>query len=182
MKEIVLNPPIALATSRTTFPCPLAPHNTKSPISPRLGWAPHELRHRGMARLADALSPNYICQGQPKNLDVEPQTTVIHVPHVQLKLLFPGKAVASVHLHPPGNARPHLMTASLERGVSGQVFGEQRPRADQTHIPLEYVPDLRQLIEARAAKEPSQRREPLFVDKQFSSLIADVGHRAELEK
>src|ERR1035438_3389615 len=122
MKEIVSNPPIALATSRTTFPCPLAPHNTKSSISPRLGWAAHELRHRGMARLADALSPQHLQHRLPENLDVQPQAPMIHVPHVQLKLLFPCKAVASVHLHPPCNTRPHLMTASLERRVSGQVF------------------------------------------------------------
>src|ERR1035437_2082304 len=119
MKEIFLNPPIALATSRTTFPCRLAPHNTKSPISPRLGWAPQELRHRGMARLADALSPQYLQHRHPQNLGIKPQAPMIHVPHVQLELLFPCKAVASVHLHPPGHTRLHLMTASLERGVSG---------------------------------------------------------------
>src|ERR1019366_4647738 len=109
MKEIVLNPPIALATSRTTFPCPLAPHHTKSPISPQLGWAPLELRHRGMARLADSLSPQHLQHRHPQNLGIQPQAPMIHVPHVQLKFLFPCQAVASVHLHPSANTRPYLM-------------------------------------------------------------------------
>src|ERR1035437_914413 len=155
MKEIVLNPPIALATSRTTFPCPLAPHNTKSPISPRLGWAPHELRHCGVARLADSISPKHLQHRHPENLGIQPKAPMIHVPHVQLKLLFPGKAVAAVHLRPAGNTRLHFVATLLERGVSGQVFGEQRPRANQTQIPLEYVPKCWELVETGAAQQPA---------------------------
>src|ERR1035437_2384866 len=92
MKEIVPNPPIALATSRTTFPWPPAPHNTKSLISPRLGRPSQELRHRGMARLADTLSPKHLQHRQPQNPGVQPQAPMIDIPHVQLKLLFPRKA------------------------------------------------------------------------------------------
>src|ERR1035437_9077475 len=157
MKEIFLNPPIALATSRTTFPCPLAPHNTKSPISPRLGWAPQELRHRGMARLADTLSPQYLQHRHPQDLDIKRKAPMIHVPHVQLELLFPSEAVASVHLRPSGDTWLHLVALAFERGVSGQVFGEQRARPDQAHIAIEHAPKCRELVETGDTQQPAVR-------------------------
>src|ERR1039457_7346955 len=95
-----------------------------------------------MARRAYAISPKHLQQRQPQDLGIQPRTPMIHVPHVQFELLFPRKAVASIDLHPPGNTRPHLMTTSLERGVSRQVFEEQRPRADQTHRSEEHTSEL----------------------------------------
>src|SRR5208283_2412700 len=182
MKKIVADPPIAFATSRTTFPCPLAPHNTKSAISPHLRCAPHELRHRGMTRLADAISPHQSQHREVQDFGIEPEALMIHVPNVQLELLLPGEVVSSVHLRPSSDARLHLVATALESRVSGQVFGKQRSRADQAHIPLEHVPELRQFIEAGAAKEFSQRGQPLLVGQQFPILVAGFDHRAELIK
>ena len=123
----------------------------------------HEFRHGRMSALADAVAAQHLRDRHPENLEVKPDAAIINVPNVQLELLFPGKAVASVHLHPARDTRYHLMPTSLERRISGQVFGKQRPRADETHIAPEYVPELWQFIEARAAKEPSQPREPLCI-------------------
>src|ERR1019366_6914471 len=173
MKEIFLKTPIALATSKTTFPWPPAPHNTRSPISPRLGCAPHELRHGGVAGLADVRSPKHLRHRHPENPGIQPEAQLIHVPHVQLELLLPSETVTAVPLRPAGDSRPHFMTTPLERGVSGRVFGEQGSWTDKAHVALNHVPELRQLIEARASKEPAQRRQPPFVRQQPAAAIAN---------
>src|ERR1019366_206060 len=132
-----------------------------------------------MARVADALWPQHLQRCHPEYLHIEPEAPVVHIPHIRLELLLPSKAVAAIHLRPAGDAGLDLMAAPLERGVSVQVLREQRPRTHQTHVSLEHVPELWQLIETGAAKPPSQRSDPLPVGQEFSSFFADVRHPAE---
>src|ERR1039457_6036766 len=84
-----------------------SPNNTKSPISPRLGWAPGELRHCGVSLLADSVAANDFQHSQPQNLDIQSKAPMIYVPQVQLELPLPGEAVAAVDLGPPRHARLH---------------------------------------------------------------------------
>jgi hypothetical protein len=62
---------------------------------------------------------------------------MIHVPHVQLELPFPGKCVAAVDLSPPGDARFHLVPSALGGCCSaagiGATAGADPPR---TYLPV----------------------------------------------
>jgi len=59
------------------------------------------------------------------------QRAVIDVPDVEREPLLPAQGVAPVDLGPPGYAGAELMTPALLRTVVGEVFGQQRARADQ---------------------------------------------------
>src|ERR1035437_10082886 len=131
MKEIVSNPPIALATSRTTFPCPLAPHNTKSSISPRLGWAAPELRHRGMPRLRDAVKFHNLPQRLAKDVKVKLQTPVIDVPQVEVELLRPAQLVSAIDLGPAGDSGQGIVPPHLLCRVAIEILRQEGTRPNQ---------------------------------------------------
>src|ERR1700676_5756698 len=40
--------------------------------------------------------------------------------------------------------------------ISGKVIQRMRPRSDQAHVPLQYIPQLRELIQAVASQKTSQ--------------------------
>lgn len=107
---------------------------------------------------------------------------MIHVPHVQFKLLFPREAVAAIDLSPPGDAGLDLVATALELGIPGQVFGQQWAGTDEAHITLEDVPELRQLVETTGAQETAERRETPLVGKKHTARVTGGGHRPEFEK
>ncbi len=72
----------------------------------------------------------------------------------------------AVHLRPPRDAGPHLVPQHVLRVALLELLDEVRPlgpRADQRHVALEHVPDLRQLVEVEAAQQPPDRRAPRVV-------------------
>ena len=74
------------------------------------------------------------------------------------------------------------MPAGLLWRIAIQILHEQRPRPYQTHVSTEYVPKLRQLIEARSPEKTSQPRDALFIWQKLALLIALVCHASEFER
>ncbi|OQA22240.1 MAG: hypothetical protein BWY63_00932 [Chloroflexi bacterium ADurb.Bin360] len=74
------------------------------------------------------------------------------------------------------------MTAGLFRRIERQVLHQQRPRADEAHIAAQYVPQLGQLVQARAAKEAAEGRQPFGVGQQIAVGPAQVAHGAKFEE
>jgi hypothetical protein len=60
------------------------------------------------------------------------------------------------------------------------ILGKQRPGTNETHVALQDVERLRELVETRRTEEPSHSSQSLLVRKEIPLLIADVPHRAEL--
>ena len=66
-----------------------------------------------MSIRGDPVAPEHLGDGQGQDFDVQPQAPVIDIPDVKGELLFPGKRVAALDLRPAGNARLHVVAASL---------------------------------------------------------------------
>src|ERR1700722_13571571 len=77
----------------------------------------------------------------------------------------PGFASPSVYLRPPGDPRLHPVTESIlgdnvaEQLVVRLGVGRMRARSYQGHVALEYVQQLRQLVEAQGAQPFTQPRD-----------------------
>ena len=71
---------------------------------------------------------------EEKNFEVEEERTVVDVPDVEAKLLFPRKGVASVHLRPAGDAWTNLVAARLFGRIARKVSRGERARADKGHL------------------------------------------------
>lgn len=72
------------------------------------------------------------------------------------------------------------MSSCLLLGIKGKILHQQRPGADERHITLEYVPELRQLIYGSGAYEFSYLGQALGIREEFAFGIAFVGHGLEL--
>ena len=60
----------------------------------------------------------------------------------------------------PGAARPAKVELGPAPAETGDVVGCQRPRPDRAHVAAKNIDELRQLIEARGAEQPSHPRDP----------------------
>ena len=69
-----------------------------------------------------------------------------------------SKRMAPVHSRPASDAGSHVLSPSLLGSVPIEVLGEERARANQTHVPPQYVPQLGKLVDAGriARKRPSR--------------------------
>src|SRR2546427_506198 len=146
--------------SITTLACPLAPMRTtvgRLAIS-RFAAITGEARHGRVSRSVHSFRAENFHEGEKQNPQVEPERSMIHIPHVEPQTFLPGLRVAAVDLRPAGNARAHLMPADLLGGIEREVLDEQGPRADETHVPAKDVPELRQFVEAVAAHQAARRR------------------------
>src|SRR5947209_19988221 len=84
---------------------------------------------------------------------------VIEVVHDTL--LDARVAAPTVDLRPAGDARLHAVTEHVLRNLLAELIDEHRalgPRADEAHVAAEHVEELRNLVEARAAQPPADRR------------------------
>ena len=107
---------------------------------------------------------------------------MVDIPDVEPKLGFPIESVSSVDLCPAGDAGLHIMTSRLFCVVARDILHEQWARAYQTHVSLQHVPELRQLIETRSAEKGTDAREALHIWEELATLVAVVGHGTEFVK
>ncbi len=143
-------------------------------------FCPHELRSGGTALGADAFAFENLRQRHKEDLDIQPESTVIHIPDVELEFLFPRERVAAVHLRPAGDAGAHFVAACLFRRVTLEVLHQQRARTHQAHIAFKHIEEFRQLIQAGGAQEAPEAGEALLVGQQLTIGVAQVAHAAEL--
>ena len=110
---------------------------------------------------------------------------MLDVPDVELDPVRPRQRRATVNLRPAGQARPDVEPLALPLGVRLDLVAQRRPRPDQAHLAAHDVPELRQLVDRGAAKDPADARDPAVarVDGVAGTLVLGVDdHRAELEQ
>src|SRR5687768_13272928 len=80
--------------------------------------------------------------------------------------IFNARAVGITDLGPSGDARLDYVTLSVEGDLVRQLLhegGPLRSRSDETHVPAQDIPQLRDLIQARLAHEAPNGRNPRIV-------------------
>src|SRR5437867_3071730 len=82
---------------------------------------------------------------------VEPERHLAHVLTVELHPLVETDIGSTADLPQAGQAWLHLKPDQIARPVLIHFARKGWPRADQAHVALEHVEELRQLIEARPA-------------------------------
>src|SRR5690625_551067 len=110
-----------------------------------------------------ALTREHLDQGAGKDLEVEPERAVLHVPEVEGELLLPFQRIAAVDLRPAGDPRPHVMAAPLALTVEWQVLHQQWARPHEAHVAAQDVPELRQLVQRACTEPPPQGSETLCI-------------------
>ena len=110
-----------------------------------------------------------------EDLDVGPEGARPGVPEIEAHHLVEGRAAAPDHL--PESREPRLGLedpAPMPGLVLLELVRKRGSWPDQRHIPAEHVPQLRQLVEARVAKEASDRRDPWIVGEFEESVLAGL--------
>src|SRR5512138_3816034 len=110
-----------------------------------------------------SLSQQYGFDGVEDDEQVERERQVLDVEQVVLQFLqrvFDAGAVGITHLRPTGESRPQNMSLTIEGDLPGQLGDKLRSfraRPDETHVPLEDIPQLRQFVETAAAEKTAHR-------------------------
>src|SRR5829696_5165692 len=88
-----------------------------------------------------------------QDVEIQRQRPILDVELIQLDRLLRGHPAAAIDLPPAGDPSQHLVSWAEQFEVRSDLVGGQGARADEAHLPLEDVPELRQLIEAEAPKD-----------------------------
>jgi hypothetical protein len=107
---------------------------------------------------------------------------MVDVPNIEIELLFPRERIAAVDLGPTRYTRLDLMPPPLICVVARNIFRQQRPWPNQTHVALEDVPKLWQLIQAKTPQFFPEAGHAIRIGQQTASRIACICHRSELVK
>src|SRR5438094_9395432 len=85
------------------------------------------------------------------------------------QILFERLRVRKFDLRPTGDTGPHQATRAVQRQFPRELLDELWPlrtRSDDAHAPTQDVPELRQLVEPRAAQESADARHALIVGRR----------------
>src|SRR5689334_6012997 len=128
--------------------------------------------------------------GLKQNNCIEDQPVIFDVEQVVLQLLprvFDGCAIGILDLRPTGESGRNQMALFVIGDLFSQLRDEMRPprsRADETHLALEDVPELRNLIDANLANDAADARRAVvaFRRPDRSFLLGVDAHRAKLRQ
>src|SRR5665648_214887 len=131
--------------------------------------------------------------GLHEQLDVPAQTPAGDVHVVQLHHLVEGDITPPEHLPQPGDAGRDVEALLRPAAALLGLFHPQGPRADQTHLALHHVDDLRQLVDAPAPQRAADARDArvkfdlehrsvvvILVSEIVAQLVSAQVHGAEL--
>src|SRR3954452_19881822 len=102
-------------------------------------------------------------EGPDEEARVLPQRPVGHVQVVELHHLLEGDARPAEHLPRAGEARRQVEPPLAPAVDLLLELRRHRPRAHQAHVALQDVPQLRQLVQARATQQPPDARDARVV-------------------
>jgi len=105
----------------------------------------------------------YRGDGLHQNLAIQQKAPLADISQVQKHAGFEGRILARGDLPQAGDARFHFEALLMARAVLLHVFERVRTRAYKTHVALEYVPQLRQLVEAVFAQKRAEPRDARIV-------------------
>jgi hypothetical protein len=74
------------------------------------------------------------------------------------------------------------VTACLFRREEREILQQERTRPDETHFPLQHIPQLRQLVQTRCSQPFAELGEAFGIGKRQAGGIVPVNHRAELDE
>ena len=134
-------------------------------------------------------------RGAQHDLDASQQRPVGNIFEIGLQpvgdvLLALGRAAVAAHLRKPGKPRLQAMALPvsavdfLEELVVRLTADRVRARADDRHLALEHVDQLRELVDAGAADEGTDAGDPVIVARGRAAAVVIelfLAHRAELE-
>src|SRR5215510_15560093 len=103
-------------------------NGTWSGLRVAVGWRPAEVLHGRVPGRGHTLAAHDHLHGARQDRGVEAERPMVDVPDVVFELLLPRERVAPVHLRPPGDAGPHVVTTRLLGCVERQVLDEEWTR------------------------------------------------------
>src|SRR5436190_4459288 len=92
--------------------------------------------------------------GTQQDAQVEPERAVLDVLEIEPHPLAEAQGTAPADLPQAGDAGLHVEPAQLPGLVLLDFLRNRGARADQAHVPLEHVEELRDLVEARDPQQP----------------------------
>src|SRR5690606_14319548 len=84
--------------------------------------------------------------GEPEYFKIQREGNVINIINIQFKSLRPANRISPVYLCPTGYAWPYFMSSVLRWRIQRNILKQKRARANQAHITLEYINQLRQFV------------------------------------
>src|ERR687897_1522726 len=126
-------------------------------------------------------------EGLQHDVEVQRERPVLDVELVQMDRLFGGHPAPAVDLPPAGHPGRDLVSRAEQLQIRGDLVGGKWAGADEAHLSLEDVPELRELVEAEAAQDlpdRGQARVGLELEEGGRGVRRAVDaqpHRAELE-
>src|SRR5438067_245909 len=142
---------------------------------------------------SDARPSEYVARRTEQQLDVGPERPARHIQVVDLDHLLERHAAAAEDLPRASHAGRQVQAAPAPALYEVVLVDDERARADQAHLALEDVDQLRQLVEGSLAEETPDARDARVVgDLEEARLLVEVGelvleglgvvdHRAELD-
>src|SRR5690606_19004425 len=76
-----------------------------------------ELTHGCFSLGADPFANEDFLHCQEDDFQIQPEGVVVHIPDIELELLFPAQCVTTVHLRPAGDTGPYFMAPILRSTV-----------------------------------------------------------------
>src|SRR5207253_6082595 len=93
-----------------------------------------------------------------QDLQIEPRRPVVDILEIELHPAVEVDLVAAADLPQTRQSRLHRQPPAMPPVVRRHFLRNRRPRADETHVALEHVPELRELVERELAQHAADRR------------------------
>src|SRR5690606_5777002 len=137
---------------------------------------------------SDALEANHLPRRPPDHARVERSAAALQVEEIVGELqpeAVPVVDVALLDLGPAGEPRPHGEAMAEQRKAVDQLgveLGALGARADEAHVAAQHVPQLRNLVDARAAQEATHPRDARIahLGERRARVLGAFDHAAQL--
>src|SRR5687768_8960718 len=109
-------------------------------------------------RSRSAAGSKHCAKSLQQDDEVQPQGPLVHILDIELDALRVGQVVSAADLPEAGHARAHCTVVLPSLGVQADLPLHAGARADDAHIALEHVPQLRKLVQAEPPQDPAGAR------------------------
>src|SRR6266550_8490789 len=167
---------------------PIAPARTPSRMSQlrtrRMRWARRPAVGAAIATLTlgGPVPRKHNGHGAQQDREVEQQRRRTHIRQIEAVHLHEAQAAAATDLPQARDPRLHEKPAVDPVAVLRDGVRNVRAGTDEAHLAAEHVPELRQLVEARLAKESADPRDPGIVGDFVNGARRALLHQAADER
>src|SRR3984893_6094508 len=110
----------------------------------------------GICRSACAPTAENDPNGSDEDDHVKPGGLFAGVDRIETYTPVIVEIISTADLPQPGYARRALVIGSDPAAIALDFLGKDRPRSDQAHVALQYIEQLRKLVQARAAQKRTE--------------------------